>query len=332
MYKLKPLNIYYEEPDPDRWFKYDRYPRKIIRRIFRDRPRPSGQMMVAINLLKGLDKLGIPYRFNDYKYAKNNPKELIGVIGKPHLIFERKFKNPILFGASVFSHPIDCPTLLTDFPNIKKVLVPGPWIKIKFDDYYGDENVIIWPTGIDTYTWNSDIKIKEPQFDFLIYDKVRWEHEKFENELISPIQQIIKKEGLSFDTIRYGYYEPEQLKEKIANCKFAIFLCEHETQGIAYQQILATGTPILAWNRKGFWQDPEFYPDRVKYEPVSSIPYWDNRCGEEFENIDEFREKLKIFLKGIPNYNPEDFIAENLTLEKCAQEYVNIYDQVNDNF
>ena len=42
-----------------------------------------------------------------------------------------------------------------------------------------------------------------------------------------------------------------------------IFLCEHETQGIAYQQALSRNVPILAWDRGGDWQDPTYYPERV---------------------------------------------------------------------
>ena len=34
-----------------------------------------------------------------------------------------------------------------------------------------------------------------------------------------------------------------------------VFLCEHENQDIAYQQALACGVPILAWDRGGYWQD-----------------------------------------------------------------------------
>src|SRR6202012_1312204 len=97
MKDIKLLNIFYEEPDPDRWFKYDRYPRKIIRRIIRGKQRPGGVAMVAINLLKGLDKLGISYRFNDFKYARKHPEEMVCIIGKPHLLFEMKWKNPIIF-------------------------------------------------------------------------------------------------------------------------------------------------------------------------------------------------------------------------------------------
>ena len=64
------LNIFYEEPDPDRWIKFDRYPRKLIRRVIRGKDRPGGVMMVALGLMAGLDKLNVPYRFNDFSYIK----------------------------------------------------------------------------------------------------------------------------------------------------------------------------------------------------------------------------------------------------------------------
>ena len=322
------INIFYQEPDNDRWFKYDRYLRSIVRKIVRGPSRPGGQMMVAINLLKGLDKLGIQYRFNDFAYAKRNPNKLIGVIGKSNLIFENKFKNPILFGASIFSHPLECPDLFNIYPNIKKILVPGPWIKAAFDEYYGDENVIAWPTGIDTYHWNESIKDDIPEFDFLIYDKVMWNYENTEHELINPIREILNSRNLTFETIRYGFYEPDDLKKKVARCKSVIFLCEHETQGIACQQISATNTPILAWDKGGYWQDPEYYPDRVKFTPVSSVPYWHEKCGEKFTNLLDFSGKLDLFTSKKSNYQPASYIENTLSLEKCALDYANIYNDL----
>jgi hypothetical protein len=329
--KNKTLNIFYEEPQTDRWFKYDRYLRNIIRRVIRGKARPGGQMMVAINLLKGLDKLKIPYRFNDYKYAKKHPQELICVIGKPHLIFEKKFKNPILFGASVFSHPLSCPKLFEDYPNIKKVIVPGEWMKEMFAKYYNPKDLISWPVGIDTDLWNPSLKEDHQPIDFLIYDKIRWEHEKYEIDLINPLKNILKERDYSFEMIKYGSYEPEDLIKKVGRCKSVIFLCEHETQGLAYQQILSTNTAILAWDRGGYWQDPQFFPNQVKYEGgVSSVPYWDSRCGEKFKDLTNFVSSLEIFWENVKSnkYQPRDYILENLTLENSSLAYIKIVDNV----
>jgi glycosyltransferase involved in cell wall biosynthesis len=319
---FKPLNIFYAEPDPDRWFKYDRYPRRIIRHLVRGKQKPGGVMLVALNLMKGLDKIGIPYRFNDYTYIKKHPEEIACIIGKPHLLFDKKWTNPVILGAGIFSHPVECPDIFERYPNLKRLLVPGEWMQQMFEPYYGNK-VLSWPTGIDTDKWQPT-KSDKP-FDFLIYDKIRWEHDKYKAELIDPILQTLKDKGATYHHIKYGQYKPDELNDKLSQSKAVVFLCEHETQGLAYQQILSTNTPILAWDRGGYWQDPYYYPDKVKYQPVSSVPYWDQRCGMKFTDADEFKNKLNGFINNLDNFKPREYILENLTLQICAQKYVDIY-------
>ena len=321
---MQPLNIFYEEPNPDRWFPYDRYPREFIRRMVRGKSRPGGVMMVALELMRGLDKIGVPYRFNDYKYIKAHPKELACVIGKPHLIFENRIpNNPILLGAGVYSHPIECPDLFEKYPTIKKFLVPGNWMKEMFEPRYGDK-VMAWPVGIDTEKWKQMTTKKTT--DVLVYDKIRWRHDEYADSLLNPIISYLKKNNLSYSTIRYGFYKQEEFLERLAASKSMIFLCEHETQGIAYQQTLSCNVPIFAWDRGGYWQDPYYYPEKVKYQPVSSVPYWDERCGCKFKNFDEFEQGFSFFFDKVTNnyFSPRDYILENLTLEKCAEKYLEI--------
>jgi glycosyltransferase involved in cell wall biosynthesis len=319
------LNLFYEEPDPDRWFKYDRYPRKIIRRVFRGKPRPGGVMMIALNLMKGLDKIGVAYRFNDYNYIKKHPEEIACIIGKPQVLFDKKWQNPVIFGAGIYSHPIECPDLFERYPNVKRFLVPGAWMRNMCKPYYGDK-VIAWPVGIDTEKWRPAGKAKT--VDFLIYDKIRWNKAQMEADLFSPLTETLARRNLSYQFIHYGSYTHMELKEKLEASKAVIFLCEHETQGSAYQQILATNTPILAWDRGGYWQDPAYYPERVKYQPVTSVPYWDERCGTKFIGADDFEEKLDLLLATLPDFKPRKYIMENLTLEKCAEKYLAIYADV----
>jgi len=323
---LDPLNLFYEEPDTDRWIKFDRYPRNIIRRLIRGKPRPGGQQMVAINLMKGLKKIGIPYRINDYRHIKKHPDEIACIIGKPQVLFERQWANPVIFGAAIYSHPIECPQLFVKYPHVKRALVPGGWMREMFEPYYGNK-VTAWPVGIDTERWVPSIK-QTPEFDFLIYDKVRWDHTAFEENLIKPITRVLEKHNKTYRYIKYGHYQPADLANSISKCKAVIFLCEHETQGLAYQQILSTNTPVLAWDRGGYWQDPYYYPHKVKYQPVSSVPYWDERCGLKFKSADDFESRLIPFFNGLQQFNPRSYILENLTLQHCAEHYLTIYKQV----
>ncbi|MDF2434013.1 MAG: hypothetical protein JWP44_3644 [Mucilaginibacter sp.] len=327
--EIKPLNLFYEEPDPDRWFKYDRYPRRLIRRFIRGKQRPGGVMMIALNLMEGLDKIGIPYRFNDYKYIKRHPEEIACIIGKPHLLTKKNWVNPIILGAGIFSHPIDYPDLLKQYPTIERILVPGPWMQQMFQPWYGDI-VTAWPVGINTEHWSMPIPGYHHEIDFVIYDKLNQDRDTLLHKVLNPILKILKDRNLVVQIIRYGAYTHAELQKTLSKVKAAIFLSESETQGIAYQQILSSDIPILAWDRSGYWQDPHYYPERVKYKPVSSVPYWDERCGVKFTDAEDFKEKLDGFLASLNEFKPRKYILENLTLEICAEKYLQIYREVED--
>jgi hypothetical protein len=329
--EIKPLNIFYEEPDTDRWVKFDRYLRRWIRRLFRGKQSPGSIMRVALGLMAGLDKLGVPYRFNDYKYIKQHPEEVACIIGKPHLLDDRTWVNPILFGAGIFSHPLAYPDLLTKHPNIKKVLVPGPWVREMFTPAYGENMVEAWPVGIDTEQWKPG---KQPKrTDVLVYSKFLWDKEENRQNILQPIIKELEKMKLTYQVITYGSYTHASLKSVLDECRSAVFLCEHESQGMAYQQMLSAGVPLLAWDRESLWIDPAFYPHKVIFEPTSSVPYWDDRCGMKFKDVNDCKEKLPFFIDAVKlgSYAPRQFILDNLTLEKSALAYMEILSIIREN-
>jgi hypothetical protein len=315
------LNLFYEEPEDDRWLSFDRYPRRIIRRLVRGSPQPGGQRRVFINLCLGLDRIGVHYRVNDYRFARRNPEALACIIGKPCVLDAMPWKNPILFGAAIYSHPLDDPQLIDRLP-VKQVLVPGPWMAQMCSPWWG-QRVTAWPVGIDTNLWQSEI-VDEKIYDVLLYDKVRWEHDRFDASLIDPIRSKLRLAGRSVVEMRYGYYRDLDFRSLLKKSRSMVFLCEHETQGIAYQQALSCGVPIFAWDRGGFWKDPAYYPQKVKFEGVTSVPYWDDRCGRRFANTAEFEAGWDDFWDGVQTraFAPRAYILENLTLEKCARDYV----------
>lgn len=321
------LNLFYQEPEADRWLPLDRYPRRIIRRVVRGKSQPGGQRRVFLNLRAGLDRLGRSYRINDYRHAKNNHADLACIIGKPCVLDRIAWRNPILFGASGYSHPIDDLKLLDRLP-IRKILVPGPWMELMCKPWWG-EAVASWPVGIDTELWRpagDDSK----KIDVLLYDKVRWKHEQFENSLVAPIRSLLLERRRSFVELRYGSYRESDFHAALAQCRTMIFLCEHETQGIAYQQALSCDVPVLAWDRAGYWEDPSYYPHKVKFQPVTSVPYWDERCGKTFTDAVVFPDAWSSFWEDVRvrRFHPRDYILENLTLERCAGKYWNFANEV----
>lgn len=177
-------------------------------------------------------------------------------------------------------------------------------------------------------------KTKSPRdgkrFDFLIYDKVRWDHERYEGDLIEPIREELRRRGLSFREIRYGFYEEEDYRQALQECRAMIFLCEHETQGFAYLQALSCGVPILAWDRGGEWKDPSMYPERVRFDSVTAVPYWDQRCGEIFPEVGSFPAALTRFesRRQAGELHPRDYVVENFDLADRAREYVQLVKSV----
>jgi hypothetical protein len=321
-----PLLIFYQEPDGDRWLPFDRYPRRFVRRLVRGPRQPGGMERYYLNLADGLRRVGTPHRANAYGYAQRHPGELVGIIGKGHLLRERRWKNPIVFGPAVFSHP-DSDAAAFRLAPVRKILVSCEWFKGLYEQGV-DIPVEVWPAGVDTYRWcpaPSEVK----DIDILVYDKVRWNREKLYPELIAPILAALTHRGLKHQIMRYGSYREEEYQRALSRSRAMIFLVEHETQGFAYLQALASGVPILAWDRGGDCQDPEFYPQKVKYGPVTSVPYWDRRCGLTFPSIAEFPNCLDRFLSGLERgeFAPREYILENLTLEGCAQAYARICEQ-----
>lgn len=318
----KPVSLFYAEPDPDRWLPGDRHPRRWIRRLLRGPRRPGGQERVFLNLCAGLDRIGVPYSVNRYRHARANPDMPVGIIGKPHVLDLQAWRNPILFGASIMSHPLEDPALLQRMPAIRRILVPGEWMRAMCAPHWGDL-AQVWPVGIDTRLW-APPAVPPGEFDVLLYDKVRWQHDRFQAELIDPVLAHLRHRGLRVAVIRYGFYKEEDFAALLTKCRSMIFLCEHETQGIAYQQALSCGVPILAWDRGGCWQDPQYYPERVRFSPVSSVPYWDDRCGLTFADAAAFDDTFERFWTDVcaNRYRPRDYILENLTLEHCARRYL----------
>lgn len=322
------LNIFYEE-DFDRWMRFDRYPRRIIRRLLRGPARPGGHTRVFLNLCAGLDRLGIPYRINNYRHLHKGSSAIACVIGKPPVLERIPFGTPIVFGAAGYDHPIDRPKLLTDH-NILGVLVPCEWVRQMFEPYWHDK-VHVWPVGIDTDSWKQSPD-KTKDIDVLVYDKIRCHLDRDRAAVRDPIIEDLQRRGLRVATIGYGYYREEQYRDLLARSRSMVFLCEHETQGIALLQALSCDVPVLAWDLGGFWQDTNYYPHRVQFQPVTSVPYWDERCGMKFRDAGDFTESFSRFWSAVAQsvFSPRAYVVDNLTLKAGARHYVELVRRLSD--
>jgi hypothetical protein len=317
------LCLYYRrEPERDRWFKGDRFLRPLVRRVLRGRHRPGGLDKVFINLCLGLDRIGVPYRVNlPFRRLQLNDRVAVLGIGRGSLRgYDRP--NPVVAGIGLMTHPSEWPTLFTDYPVVR-YLQHSAWCDAVYRRWFGDR-CDIWPVGIDTSTWAPDLSVKK-QTDFLLYDKIRWNRTERELDLLEPIRRALSDARLTFETIRYGDYEPDHYRRTLARCHAMLFLVEHESQGIAYQEALSAGVPVLAWD-PGWVVDPERFKWKEPQIPATSVPYFDERCGLRFRDFGEFQPRLLQFQQKLREgaFSPRDYVVENLSPEKSALRFVEI--------
>jgi hypothetical protein len=321
------LCLYYKpEPAQNRWIKGDRFVRPLARRVLRAPPVLGGVDKVFVNLCLGLDKISVKYEVN-LPFAEIRSDDRIGILGRGRTCLEGYEKaNPLVAGIGLMTHPSEWPTLCEDYP-VAKYLQHSAWTNEIYQSYFGDR-CEIWPVGIDTSACKPNGFTKA--VDFLIYDKIHWQRERVSRELLGPIRRTLRSKGFSFEEIRYGSYRPADYSSALGRCRAMIFLCEHESQGLAYQECLSCDVPILAWDQ-GQYLDPNRFSWGVPDIPATSVPYWDERCGLKFKDASEFTVRLDEFLdrQSGGGFAPRDYVVENLTLEKCARRFLAIIDAAN---
>jgi glycosyltransferase involved in cell wall biosynthesis len=317
------LCLYYvPDPERDRWLPGDRYWRPFVRRLVRGRPRPSGIDKVFLNLRAGLDRLGVSYSVNK-PFGRLRPSDMVGVLGRGrHCLAGYRASNPIVAGVALMTHPSEWPTLLEEYPVVR-YLQHSAWAADVYRPYFGDR-CTIWPVGIDTDAWRPAPDASKTT-DFLVYVKFLWEREEKERTILAPVLAALNARGLSHRLLRYGSYSPAEYGAALRESRAMVFLSEHESQGLAYQEAMASGVPILAWDQ-GECRDPNRFRWGQTYIPATSVPYWSDECGVVFNRVEEFDQRLDDFLRAAAagRFSPREYVVTNLTLEICAARYMEI--------
>lgn len=320
--------LYYRTPpEADRWVPGDRWVRPLVRRIVRGPRVPSGIDKVFLNLAAGLRKIEAPFQVNR-PWGEILPGDRVGVIGRGrYALAGYNRPNSLVAGVALMTHPSEWPTLCQDYP-VARYVQHCDWAIDIYRPFYGDKVCAVWPVGIDTDAWRP-AQPGEKTRDFLLYNKIRWNHAAMDEKLVEPVRAHLRRAGVTFEEIRYGSYRPSDYAAALRRCRALLFVCEHESQGIAYQEALSAGLPVLAWD-PGEWLDPHRFEWGSPHVRASSVPYFDARCGERFVDYPSFGEALGVIQERLRTgrYAPRDYILENLTLERSARHYLELLAEV----
>jgi hypothetical protein len=268
-------------------------------------------------LRRALVQAGCEVRINDYEYARLHPDHPVGIVGFPLILEDWDLPNPALLGPSLHDHPSLAPNLMRD-PRFGKHLVLADWMRDMFTPAYGDA-CISWFAGIDLDDW-PDTRDEPKDFDVLLYDKIRWDRHVFEPRFLAKIRQTLERRGLRVAELRYKFHDHQTYHDLLRRSKAMLFLCEHETQGLAYQEALACNVPILAWDF-GIWADPLWKLVGRTPIPASSVPFFSPECGTTFQTLADFDGTLTRFLEELPTYRPRRYVEENLSMKRSAEIY-----------
>ena len=315
--------LHYEDFERDAMLPGDRYVRRGARKVYHAVTKGttvSGFEVAYRMLVQALELAGCTV-VSSRRIAARNPRYPVGVCGYTHALDTWTQPNPIFLGPGMYDHPAQAPRLFDDV-RVFSYLVPCPWMQRLFEDAYG-RDCPIWFGGLDTNAW-PDLSPQVKDLDFVVYDKIRWERAHWTSELLSPVEAMLTSRGLRYETIRYGAYDIATYRAQLARAKGMLFLCEHETQGFAYQEAMSSNVPILAWDQ-GTWLDPVNMPKGAAPVAASSVPYFSEQCGLTFRSASDFGDVLDRFISARAHYQPRRFVESHLSFAESARRYLEVY-------
>ena len=267
----------------------------------------NGPHKVVDNLIKSLEQEKIDYAINEEKYEHNF---LIQYDATAHDKHSKIEQETTIIGPQVWLFDGYGQFLIENQNYYKKIIAPSQWVKDKFINKFNlpENKIAVWPVGIETFD-----NVREVNYDCLIYFKRRDQNE------LTAVKDFLKKNNFSYRMVEYGAYDEIGFRNLVNQAKFCFLVNGTESQGIAVQEIMSLGVPIIAWDIKEWLDQGEAY--RV---PATSVPFWDERCGEKFYSIDKLEETFDNFYVRINDYDPKAYVKENLSFESSVKTLLDI--------
>lgn len=287
----------------------------------------TGYYTAFLNLKSSLESVGITVRVNDFAYARANPDQPIGISGFPAVFDKVILKNPAVFGPGLVPPPDKVEGVMRRC-NIRVVTLPSEWPSTIWRPILGDAVQPMF-VSIDVDNW-PDLSHHLKTIDVLIYEKIHWGKDERRLDLVNPLLDHLKHLNLSYSVLKYGGHHLGQFRHALANARSLVFLSEHETQGLAYQEAMSSNVPIFAWN-EGILADPHQKKMAPPNIVVSSVPYFDHRCGMTFKR-GKVIETFDTFWVKLEEFSPRDYVQENLNFAAGAARYLSLLEKaVEDN-
>lgn len=253
------------------------------------------------------------------------------VIYSPNIPIDVKKYNycKFIFGPQFSVFP-DNPRAIETIKNTNSMYIqPSKWALDVWKNYKLNNmivckelNMASLPFGVDTDRFKPRIPRCDKNRIFL-YKKSRC-HSDY-----NAITQFLQKRNIDVKVFSYNQrYSEDEYIEYLQHSKYGIWVGIHESQGFALQEALSCDVPLFVWSVTSMNQEIGPNYDNI---PATTIPYWDERCGEYFHRQDEMERTFDLFLSKLDTYKPREYVVENVSVEVCENIFTNCIKQLDTN-
>jgi len=220
----------------------------------------------------------------------------------------------LIAGPFICTLPSECDEILLS-PEIDGLLFLSDWHRNLFLSLARKRvpASYIWFSGVDTDWWTP---VETPKSQVLVYRK------RVTDEIFNHVLNITRRSGLEPCVLEYGFYTQEQFRSELRKSKFAVFLSQSETQGLAMFEAWSCNVPTLH-------RDPGLMSFLGKNFPgASSCPYLSPDLGLRFTDLTDVEEHFCRMLSLYPDLKPRDHVMARYTNEHSAVRFMSILTEV----
>jgi glycosyltransferase involved in cell wall biosynthesis len=223
--------------------------------------------------------------------------------------------------------PRDIPYLV-HIPEYCVYIHPSEWAANAWRELgYARTVIDTWPVGIDSSTFEIYKQKQKNKTEVLFYYKCR---DKNKIDGATLIEEVLRCEGIKFKRFNYGSYDQKDYLNTLGESKYVVWYGRQESQGLALQEALSMGCPIIVVDVKTIGEnDGTGYQFTEKEALISatSAPYFDDRCGLKISDLNQLAYVVKFMERSFEKFKPNDYVAENLTIEVSSRNFVSLFEK-----
>ena len=157
----------------------------------------------------------------------------------------------------------------------------------------------------------------------LIYFKRRRDDE------LKLVEQLLISRDIKYEIVKYGSYDELVYQSKLDRSRFVFCLGRHESQGFAIQSALSKNIPMIVWDVSLRKQEVGYEAEYANIQsPVTTVPYWNIKCGEKFYNSVDMTETFDKFINNLDSYNPREMIKNSVSPSICSDNFLYLINSI----